>query len=133
MNNYLDFAQNLAFQAGEIMLKHFHSNVAQRQKNDETIVTIADEQINDLVIKEVEKTFPEHSTLGEEASAKKHSEFAWICDPINGTVPYAKGIPAQSVEAMKLVVAYIKSKPELKTYTMDEIMKLETGEDYHSP
>ena len=42
-------------------------------------------------------------------------------------------IHPQSVEAMKLVVAYINSKPDLKTYTMDEIMKLETGADYHSP
>jgi peptidoglycan/xylan/chitin deacetylase (PgdA/CDA1 family) len=39
----------------------------------------------------------------------------------------------QSVEALKLLVAYFTSHPELKTYTMDEIMKIQTGHEYHSP
>ncbi len=42
-------------------------------------------------------------------------------------------IHPQSVEAMKLVVGYIKSKPEWKVYTLDEIMKMETGTNYPSP
>jgi peptidoglycan/xylan/chitin deacetylase (PgdA/CDA1 family) len=42
-------------------------------------------------------------------------------------------IHPQSVEAMKQVVAYIKSKPTWNAYTMDEIVKMETGNNYHSP
>lgn len=39
----------------------------------------------------------------------------------------------QSVEAMKLIAAYIKSQANWRAYTMDEIYKLETGKEHHSP
>lgn len=84
------------------MLAHFDTDVSNHEKADQTIVTIADEKINALVIEEVEKKFPEHSIFGEEASSQKESEYAWICDPIDGTVPYAKGIPI-SVFSLALV------------------------------
>lgn len=84
------------------MLTHFHSDVAHREKDDKTIVTIADEEINQLVIDEVEKAYPEHSVFGEEASNDKKHTYAWVCDPIDGTVPYAKGLPV-SVFSLALV------------------------------
>lgn len=102
MNEYLNFAKRVALQAGDIMLKHFHADVEHREKEDKTIVTIADEKINQLVIEEVEKAFPEHSVFGEEASNDKQHEYAWVCDPIDGTVPYAKGLPV-SVFSLALV------------------------------
>jgi fructose-1,6-bisphosphatase/inositol monophosphatase family enzyme len=102
MNDYLEFAKRLALQAGDIMLQHFHDDVEQHEKDDKTIVTVADEAINQLVIDEVERAYPEHSVFGEEASSDKHSEFAWVCDPIDGTVPYSKGLPV-SVFSLALV------------------------------
>jgi len=102
MNEYLEFARQVALKAGDIMLKHFHDDVEQREKDDKTIVTIADEEINQLVIDEVEKTYPAHSVFGEEASSDKRHEFAWVCDPIDGTVPYSKGLPV-SVFSLALV------------------------------
>jgi fructose-1,6-bisphosphatase/inositol monophosphatase family enzyme len=93
MNEYLDFARKLALDAGEVMLAHFESNFEHREKDDKSIVTVADEYINHMVIDEVGKSFPAHSVLGEEASNSKDSEYAWVCDPIDGTVPFAKGLP----------------------------------------
>jgi fructose-1,6-bisphosphatase/inositol monophosphatase family enzyme len=102
MNDYLDFAKGLALRAGDIMLQHFHAEVEHTEKADKTIVTVADEAINQMVIDEVEKTYPEHSVFGEEASSDKQSEYAWVCDPIDGTVPYANGVPI-SVFSLALV------------------------------
>jgi len=102
MNDYLDFAKTLALQTGEIMLKHFHPNVLIHEKGDSSIVTEADEAINRLVIEEIRKRYPEHSVEGEEESSKKIAEFTWLCDPIDGTVPYAKGVPV-SVFSLALV------------------------------
>src|SRR3989344_105237 len=94
MNEYLAFAQNVAKEAGEIMLKYFQlGGVKQKTKSDQSIVTIADEEINALVIKRVEETFPNLSVFGEEGSVNKSSKLIWACDPIDGTVPYAKGVP----------------------------------------
>lgn len=102
MNNYLDFAKQVALQAGEIMLKHFDTDVAYREKQDLSIVTVADEEINTFVIKQIGKTYPEHSVFGEEESKIQNSEYSWLCDPIDGTVPYSKGVPV-SVFSLALV------------------------------
>jgi fructose-1,6-bisphosphatase/inositol monophosphatase family enzyme len=102
MNEYLEFAKKIALQAGEIMLKHFHVDVEQREKSDNTIVTVADEEINQLVIDEVGRIYPDHSVFGEEASNDNNHEYAWVCDPIDGTVPYSKGLPV-SVFSLALV------------------------------
>lgn len=102
MDTYLQFAKDVALRAGDIMLEHFHAEVEHREKADKTIVTVADEAINQLVINEVEKAYPGHSVFGEEASSDKQSDYAWVCDPIDGTVPYANGVPI-SVFSLALV------------------------------
>jgi len=100
---YLEFAKRLADKAGGIMLKHFHVDVETRTKADKTIVTIADEEVNRMVIEEVAKAFSSHSVLGEEQSVDKQSKYIWVCDPVDGTTPYAKGIPV-AVFSLALVV-----------------------------
>lgn len=102
MEEYLAFAKRVAFSAGDIMLSYFDTDVAQHVKLDKTIVTVADEAINRLVLDEVATKYPEHSVFGEEASIDKQHEYAWVCDPIDGTVPYAKGLPV-SVFSLALV------------------------------
>jgi len=118
MNNYLSFAKQVALQASAIMQTHFHADVEHREKADKTIVTIADEAINQMVIEEVARAYPDHSVYGEEASANKDSEYAWVCDPIDGTVPYAKGLPV-SVFSLALV----KNGESLVGVVYDPFMK----------
>lgn len=43
---YLDFANEIAIKAGEIMVKYFTEDNGANDKYDETIVTKADTQIN---------------------------------------------------------------------------------------
>lgn len=93
MKQYQDLAENIAKQAGAIILKHFKTNVKHRKKSDQTLVSIADEQINQLVIEEIHQRFPSHSIIGEEASSHQDSEYVWLCDPIDGTHPFIKGVP----------------------------------------
>jgi fructose-1,6-bisphosphatase/inositol monophosphatase family enzyme len=102
LSEYIEFSKSLAYKAGEIMLKHFHVDVETRIKADKSIVTIADEEINQMVIDEVENKFPTHSVFGEESSMDKKSDLIWVCDPIDGTIPYSKGIPV-SVFSLALV------------------------------
>lgn len=94
MDHYLKFAKDLAKQAGEIMLEHFKLGVEKEIKSDLTPVTIADNKINQLVIDAVAEKFPKHSVLGEEDSSDStDTEYIWVCDPIDGTIPYTLGIP----------------------------------------
>lgn len=76
------------------MLKHFQIGVAKEIKADGTPITIADTTINTMVIDAVATTYPQDGVLGEEASSmKEHPEYLWVCDPLDGTIPYVFGIP----------------------------------------
>lgn len=94
MEEYLEFTKKLAKEAEEIALSYFSSEVVHIWKGDNTPLTKADAEINDLVIKRVNEAYPNHSVYGEEKSDKKdHSKFIWVCDPIDGTMPFSNGLP----------------------------------------
>ncbi|MEY3197673.1 MAG: hypothetical protein RL023_300 [Candidatus Parcubacteria bacterium] len=84
MENYLKFAKRLAIEAEEIALKYFSFEVENTRKDDNTPLTKADTEINELVIKRINDTYPEHSIYGEEKSERKeNSKYIWVCDPID--------------------------------------------------
>ncbi len=94
---YLDFAKQLAEEAGKIMMRYFRADdIGKSWKEDETIITIADTKINDLVIDAVKKKYPSHGVLAEEGSYKPKRQTIWVMDPIDGTVPYSAGIPVST-------------------------------------
>lgn len=99
---YLEFAKEIAYQAGKIMLKYFKGENGASYKYDQTIVTKADTEINSYLIKRVKETFPTHSVDGEEEQFGK-SNYVWVSDPIDGTAMYARRIPV-AVFSLALVV-----------------------------
>lgn len=103
MEEYLNFAKSVAKGAGDVMRKYFRSDASFIVKPDDTLVTIADEEINRLVIDRVGKKYPEHSVDGEEESIDNNSEYVWVCDPIDGTALFNADIP-MSVFSLALVI-----------------------------
>lgn len=97
MNTYdkeLDFAKNLAKDAGDVMRRYFRTDdMGTEWKQDGTPLTIADTTINDLVIKKVKESFPDHGVIGEESSYETGRGLVWVVDPIDGTMPFSVGIP----------------------------------------
>lgn len=96
MNDYkveLEFAKNLAIKAGEIITKNFlHSTIT--TKSNLTPVTETDLAVSKLVIEEVKKNFPNHEVFDEEFQHEKHdAEYIWVCDPVDGTIPFSHHIP----------------------------------------
>ncbi len=94
MEEYLEFTKKLAKEAEEIALKYFSFETEATWKGDNTPLTRADTEINDLVIKRINETYPTHSIYGEEKSdIKEGSEYIWVCDPIDGTMAFSVGLP----------------------------------------
>ena len=94
MEEYLEFAKQLAKEAEEIALKYFSFETETTWKGDNTPLTKADTEINDLVIKRINETYPSHSIYGEEQShIKEGSKYIWVCDPIDGTMAFSIGLP----------------------------------------
>jgi len=76
------------------MRANFGLAMKKKWKKDSTPVTITDIKINKLVITGVRKYFTEHGVLGEEESYNAiGKEYLWVCDPVDGTVPFSHGIP----------------------------------------
>ena len=93
MTDYRSFAIQLAKKSGAIIRSNFKIGVSKKWKNDGTPVTRTDLEINKLVLLAIRKKFPAHSIVSEEGSALTNSEYAWVCDPIDGTVPFSHGYP----------------------------------------
>lgn len=102
MEGYLKFAKDIAYYAGEIMIKYFKEDSLSRYKGDNTIVTLADTEINSYLIKKVKEKYPNHAVDGEEEQYEK-SNYVWVCDPVDGTAMYARHIPV-AVFSLALVI-----------------------------
>lgn len=102
LNEYLEFAKNIAKNAGKIMLKYFNQSNGASYKGDKTIVTLADTEINSYLIEKVKEKYPTHSVNGEEEQFGS-SDYVWVCDPVDGTAMYARHIPV-AVFSLALVI-----------------------------
>jgi len=90
----LEFAIETAKQAGSIIRRGLVLGGEKRWKPDNTPVTDTDEYINRIVSEAVREKFPGYSFIAEEGDKIEGAgEYAWICDPLDGTLPFSHGIP----------------------------------------
>jgi myo-inositol-1(or 4)-monophosphatase len=96
----LQFIQKLATDAGRICLEGSeHLSAADVQfKNPKDLVTVVDRKVEDFLIAEIKKVYPEHSIIGEETGrSETGSRYCWIIDPIDGTTSFFHGQPYYSI------------------------------------
>ena len=93
MEEYLEFAIGIAKYAGSVMKDYFYKDKNVEFKEDRTPVTIVDKTINKYLIDEVKKKYPTHKVIGEEECFNNDSKCAWVCDPLDGTSMFTRGIP----------------------------------------
>ena len=92
-NDYLYFAKKIALYAGKAMLDYYNKLDSFEYKEDKTVVTLVDKDINKYLIEKVKENYPTHSVNGEEESYNIDSDYAWVCDPLDGTGMYVNHIP----------------------------------------
>lgn len=98
-----DWLERVVRRAGEIALHHFRHTAATR-KRDNTLVTIADGEVEHYLRGELGAAFPGDTLLGEEMSIQNGSSGrVWAIDPIDGTSAYAVGLPVWGVSVGLLV------------------------------
>jgi histidinol-phosphatase len=90
----LEFALDAAWQAGRLTLGHFQTPVATERKADNTPVTLADKQAEQLLRELITRYWPDHGIIGEEfGRSPSNSPYTWIIDPIDGTKSFVSGVP----------------------------------------
>lgn len=92
------FSEDLARNAGEIILKLQKEARIVKYKDLQDIATNADLVSEKYIISEITKKYPHHSILSEEqGETDKKSDFEWIIDPLDGTKEYLRDIPLFNV------------------------------------
>ncbi|MBN2202879.1 MAG: inositol monophosphatase [Candidatus Aenigmarchaeota archaeon] len=88
-------AIDLAKKSGKIIQRGFKLGMKSWYKEDKTVVTKADIKINNMVLRSIKKAFPGHSVISEEKSnIVENNEKTWVCDPIDGTLMFLRGVPS---------------------------------------
>lgn len=96
---YLEFARKTAREAGELTLRYFQTDAAAAEfKSDDTPVTIADREAEQLIRARIGQRFPDHAIVGEEfGEAASEASHRWLIDPIDGTKSFVHGVPLYGV------------------------------------
>src|SRR5579862_2166817 len=107
LKELLAVAMDAAYLAGRRTLAYFQTGVRPDIKADNTPVTIADREAEDVVRQRVKAAYPHHAILGEEAGETQgDADYKWIVDPIDGTKAFVAGVPLYST----LVGVEVKGK-----------------------
>jgi myo-inositol-1(or 4)-monophosphatase len=133
LRDYLDFAIDVAWQAGQLTLGYFQTGIRPNFKADDSPVTMADREAEKLIRSRIEQHFPDHVVIGEEFGGKEllsksdGPTHRWIVDPIDGTRSFVRGVPLYAV----LIALEIEGKCEVGVAhfpALGEMIAAATGE-----
>jgi histidinol-phosphatase len=87
-------AVEAARRAGRLALGYYEASFTVEWKSDQSPVTVADREAEQLLRRTLLGAFPRDGFLGEEfGDTPGASGFRWIIDPIDGTRSFVRGIP----------------------------------------
>lgn len=90
----LEVALALGDTAARLLRRRYGRPMRARWKGRGNVVTDADFAVEEQVRSALEVEFPEHALLAEEtAAATAQTGWLWVCDPIDGTKNFSRGIP----------------------------------------
>lgn len=90
----LQAATEIAQIGGQNTLKYFKKEMKVISKADDSPVTIADRETEQIMRAEITKRYPKHGIIGEEfGKTNEESNIQWVLDPIDGTKSFIHGVP----------------------------------------
>jgi myo-inositol-1(or 4)-monophosphatase len=94
---YLETAVELARAAGDVLKYYAGREKGVEYKGRANLVTVADRESEDLIIRGIRSRYPTHAILAEESGTSGtnggHAEFRWVVDPLDGTTNFAHQYP----------------------------------------
>jgi myo-inositol-1(or 4)-monophosphatase len=81
--------------AGKELMKHYGKIEAIRHKSEmeKDSVTELDISTENFLAQNLHKAYPEIGFVGEETDGDRSAECFWLCDPIDGTTHFIRGMP----------------------------------------
>jgi myo-inositol-1(or 4)-monophosphatase len=131
------FIKNLMIEAGELCAAIQKRGVTVRKKKDSTIITEADIQVQEMLVRGIERRFPEMKFIHEENQEKNYRdvrEDTWLAviDPLDGTAVYSMGLPTWSISigfffGFEPKYGFVFSPPSNLFYHNDDIAAYRNG------
>ncbi len=109
MDQTRTFAEDLARQAGDLLLTYFNLRGTRADtKEDNTIITEADIAADDLIRRGIQSAFPDDHVLTEETgiTMPETDQPLWVIDPLDGTTNFSLGLHTWGVSIARLVHGY---------------------------
>ncbi len=89
---FFDFARYLADLSARAIKPYYRTNVTVETKADQSPVTIADREAEQVMRQAIMQAYPEHGILGEEfGHHQPDAPYQWVLDPIDGTKSFVSG------------------------------------------
>lgn len=96
---YLTTALEAANAAAEVIRRYYRRNLDVIIKADESPVTQADVETEQVIREIIGKRFPDHGFFGEETGQSAlDAEYLWLVDPIDGTKAFVREYPFFSTQ-----------------------------------
>jgi myo-inositol-1(or 4)-monophosphatase len=91
------FLHTLALRIREVQMRYFdrlQEAQVERKHRSRDLLTVADKETEDVIIRSIREAFPGHAILAEESGAHTtDSDWWWIIDPVDGTTNFARSFP----------------------------------------
>ncbi len=85
--------------AEQVIRRYYQSGLAVQTKADQSPVTQADIESEQVIRDTLARTFPSHGFYGEELGrTATDAEYVWLIDPIDGTKSFVRGYPMFSTQ-----------------------------------
>ncbi|CAA9426656.1 MAG: Histidinol-phosphatase [alternative form], partial [uncultured Phycisphaerae bacterium] len=127
LRELLDVAADAAYLAGRRTLAYFNTGVEVETKADDTPVTRADREAEQLIRDLIAERYPHHAVVGEEGGETAGDpDHKWIIDPIDGTKSFIHGVPMYGV----MVGVEVRGEPAVGAVYLpgtDELVAAATG------
>jgi myo-inositol-1(or 4)-monophosphatase len=126
---HLQFATELARQAGELIMSYFSLSGSQTDlKQDRTVVTEADFEADRFIAEKIRERYPGEALVSEEIQPVLNGagKAVWIVDPLDGTTNFSLGLQLWGISIAHLVEGQ-PSTGVLFFPALDELYTAETG------
>ena len=91
-------ATRAAYNAGDVLKKHFGKLDSVNKKHAIDLVTVADVESEETIVDTIRSAFPDHAILAEEGGMHRGDpDNCWIVDPLDGTTNFAHNLPIFSI------------------------------------
>ncbi len=93
MEEILNLCKMLAVEAGNKIIEIYNTDFEVYNKEDESPLTMADKEANEIIVSKLKEVYPEYAILSEESKddgTRFENDYCFIVDPLDGTKEFVK-------------------------------------------